>query len=197
MQKNRWPFFFFEGLPFSLVTLSLSEPSLSSSSSPICTSSVVSTDCVDVCDCPLLMLLLVDGVSLSSREDSKGEEGKGRWPGMPTKLLRVGVFREGSSALTSSAAFESFWKRGSGRGVVGVVSSPERPGGGSGTVRVVLTAWKLDMAGWGSTYGVGAECRRRRSTSGRGAVVLWCCGGAGVLRVMRACNGGSSTLDAR
>jgi hypothetical protein len=30
---------------------------------------------------------------------------------------------------------------------VGVVSSPARPGGGSGTVSVVLTAWKLDMLG--------------------------------------------------
>jgi hypothetical protein len=30
---------------------------------------------------------------------------------------------------------------------VGVVSSPARAGGGSGTVRVVLTAWKLDMLG--------------------------------------------------
>lgn len=37
-----------------------------------------------------------------------------------------------------------------GRGVVGVVSSPARPGGGSGTVSVVVfTAWKEDMAGSG------------------------------------------------
>src|SRR5690242_8630398 len=108
VQKNRWPFFFFEGLPFSLVALSLSEPSLSSSSSPMCTSSAVSTDCVEVCDCPLLRLLLVDGVSLSSREGSKGEDGKGRWPGIPMKLLRVGVFSEGSSALTTSTLLASF-----------------------------------------------------------------------------------------
>lgn len=39
VQKNRCPFFFFEGLLVSLVTLSLSDPSLSSSSpSPIRTS---------------------------------------------------------------------------------------------------------------------------------------------------------------
>ena len=153
MQKKRCPFFFFDGLPLSLVTLSLSDPSLSSSSSPspMCTSSVASSDCVDACDCPLLGLLLVEGVSLSSREGSKGEEGKGRWPAIPMKLLRVGVLSEGSSVLVSSPRFESLWNLASGRGVVGVVSSPERLGGGSGTVRVVLTAWKLDMVGWSST----------------------------------------------
>lgn len=111
----------------------------------------MSTDCVEVYDCPLLRLLLVEGVSLSSREGVKGDEGKGRCPAIPTKLLRVGVLREGSSGLTSSPIFESFRKPASGRGVVGVVSSPERPGGGSGTARVVLTAWKLDMLGWFSS----------------------------------------------
>lgn len=153
VQKKRCPFFFFDGRPFSLVTLSLSDPSLSSSSSPspICTSSAVSTDCVDVCDWPRLKLLLVEGVSLSSREGVNGEEGRGRCPAIPMKLLRVGVLREGSSDLTSSALFESLRNLASGRGVVGVVSSPERPGGGSGSVRVVLTAWKLDMLGWLST----------------------------------------------
>lgn len=114
----------------------------------MCTSSVVSTDCVEVCDCPLLRLLLVDGVSLSSRVGSKGEDGRGLWPAIPMKLLRVGVFSEGSSVLISSLPLASFWNRASGRGVVGVVSSPERPGGGSGTLKVVLTAWKLDMLGW-------------------------------------------------
>lgn len=150
MQKKRWPFFFLDGLPLSLVTLSLSDPSLSSSSSPspICTSSAVSTDCVDVCDWPLLRLLLVEGVSLSSRAGVKGEEGRGRCPAKPMKLLRVGVLSEGSSILASSPLFESLWNLASGRGVVGVVSSPEHPGGGSGTARVVLTAWKLDMLGW-------------------------------------------------
>jgi hypothetical protein len=106
----------------------------------MCTSSVVSTDCVEICDCPLLRLLLVDGVSLSSRVVSKGEDGSGLWPAIPMKLLRVGVFSEGSSVLISSPLLASFWNRASGRGVVGVVSSPERPGGGSGTLKVVLTA---------------------------------------------------------
>jgi hypothetical protein len=79
VQKKRCPFFFFDGLPLSLVTLSLSDPSLSSSSSPspMCTSSTASTDC-DARDWPLLRLLLVEGVSLNSRVGSKGEEGRGR-----------------------------------------------------------------------------------------------------------------------
>jgi hypothetical protein len=127
----------------------LSDPSLSSSSSPspIFTSSVLSTDCDDVYDCPLLRLLLVEGVSLSSREGVKGEDGRGLWPAIPMKLLRVGVFSEGSSTVVVSPLFASFWNLASGRGVVGVVSSPERPDGGSGTLSVVLTAWKLDMLG--------------------------------------------------
>lgn len=71
----------------------------------------------------------------------KGDDGKGRWPARPAaKLLRVGVFADASSARTSSAAFDSGKKRLFGRGVVGVASSPGRPGSGSGTVRVVLTA---------------------------------------------------------
>jgi hypothetical protein len=80
VQKKRCPFFFFDGLPLSLVTLSLSDPSLSSSSSPspMCTSSTASTDCAYACDWPLLRLLLVEGVSLNSRVGSKGEEGRGR-----------------------------------------------------------------------------------------------------------------------
>ena len=57
----------------------------------------------------------------------------------------------------SSPFLESFWNRASGRGVLGVVSSPERPGGGSGTARVVLTAWKLDMLGRCSTCGARRE----------------------------------------
>lgn len=158
VQKKRCPFFFLDGRPLSLVTLSLSESlSSSSSPSPICTSSAVSTDCVDVYDCPLLRLLLVEGVSLSSREGVKGDEGKGRCPATPTKLLRVGVLRQASSVLTSSPLFESFVNLASGRGVVGVVSSPERPGGGSGTARVALTAWKLDMLGWFGTCKLGKK----------------------------------------
>lgn len=147
VQKNRCPFFFFEGLFVSLVTLSLSDPSLSSSSpSPICTSCWDAIDCVDRCESSLLMSLLFEGVSLSSREGVKGDDGSGRWPARPTaKLLRVGVFAEGSSVRTSSAAFGSVKKRLFGRGVVGVASSPGRPGNGSGTVSVVLTAWNVDM----------------------------------------------------
>lgn len=91
----------------------------------------------------------------------KGEDGKGLWPAIPMKLLRVGVLSEGSSAVVGSPLFASFWNLASGRGVVGVVSSPERPGGGSGTLKVVLTAWKLDMLGRFSTCRVrmeGAVC---------------------------------------
>lgn len=146
VQKNRWPFFFFEGLFVSLVTLSLSDPSLSSSSpSPISTSRCDATDCVDLCELPRLSSLLVEGVSLSSREGVNGEEGSGRCPASPAKLLRVGVFTKGSSARTSSTAFVSGKNLLFGRGVVGVVSSPPRPDGGSGTVKVVLTAWNEDM----------------------------------------------------
>lgn len=77
---------------------------------------------------------------LSSREGVNGDEGSGRWPARPAKLLRVGVFAAGSSARGSSAGFASLKKVLFGRGVVGVVSSPRRPAGGSGTESVVLTA---------------------------------------------------------
>jgi hypothetical protein len=74
VQKKRCPFFFLEGRFESLVALSLSEPSLSSSPSPICTS------CVDLCASSLLcsLLLEADGVSLSSRAGTKGDVGSGR-----------------------------------------------------------------------------------------------------------------------
>lgn len=102
---------------------------------------------MDLCELPRLSSLLVEGVSLSSREGVKGEEGSGRWPARPAKLLRVGVLTDGSSARTSSTPLDSGKNLELGRGVVGVVSSPPRPDGGSGTVRVVLTAWNADMAG--------------------------------------------------
>jgi hypothetical protein len=79
-------------------------------------------------------------VVLSSREGVNGDEGRGRWPASPAKLLRVGVLAEGSSVRESSEGFASLKKVLFGRGVVGVVSSPDRPGGGSGTVSVVFTA---------------------------------------------------------
>ena len=60
-------------------------------------------------------------------------------------MLRVGVLADGSSVRISSAAFDSAKNLLFGRGVVGVVSSPGRPCGGSGTDNVVLTAWKEDM----------------------------------------------------
>lgn len=145
VQKKRCPFFFFDGRFESLVTLSLSDPSLSSSSpSPICTSC---PEAVDLCESSLLCSLLfeAEGVSLSSREGVKGDEGSGRWPTSPAKVLRVGVLADGSSARSSSAALDSAKKLVFGRGVVGVVSSPGRPWGGSGTDNVVLTAWKVDM----------------------------------------------------
>lgn len=142
MQKKRCPFFFLDGRFESLVALSLSEPSLSSSPSPMCTS------WVDLCASSLLcsLLLEADGVSLSSRAGTKGEVGSGRWAASPpVKVLRVGVLAEGSSARTSSTGFGSTKKVLLGRGVVGVVSSPGRACGGSGTGNVVLTAWKVDM----------------------------------------------------
>ena len=141
VQKKRWPFFFLEGRFESLLTLSLSDPSFSSSSpSPICTS----CECDDLCESSLLcsLLLEAEGVSLSSRA---GDDGSGRWPASPAKVLRVGVLADGSSARISSLALGSVKKLLLGRGVVGVVSSIWRPGGGSGTVSVVLTAWKVDM----------------------------------------------------
>jgi hypothetical protein len=58
----------------------------------------------------------------------------------------VGVFADGSSARESSDCCDSAKNLLFGRGVVGVVSSPGRLGGGSGTVSVVLTAWNVDMA---------------------------------------------------
>jgi hypothetical protein len=147
VQKKRCPFFFFEGLFVSLVALSLSDPSLSSSSSstsPISTSRGEATEWVDRWEFPWLRSLFVEGVSLSSR-GGKGEEGSGRWPARLMKLLRVGVFADGSSAWTSSTPFASGKNLVFGRGVVGVVSPPLRPGAGSGTVRVVLTALKVDI----------------------------------------------------
>lgn len=137
MQKKRWPFFFFEGLVASLVTLSLSEPP---SSSPPISTSPESTDCVDRCEFSLLKTPFWLGVLLISRDGVNGDEGRGRWPARPPKLLRVGVFADGSSGRTSSKGFASVKNLEFGRGVVGVVSSPWRPGGGSGTVSVVLTA---------------------------------------------------------
>lgn len=148
MQKNRWPFFFLDGRFESLVTLSLSEASFSSSPSPMCTSCADAVDCVGLCDPSLLrsLLLEADGVSLTSRPGVKGEVGSGRWPASPAaKVLRVGVLAEDSSARISSAAFDSAKNLLVGRGVVGVVSSPGRAWGGSGTGKAVLTAWKLDM----------------------------------------------------
>jgi hypothetical protein len=136
VQKKRCPFFFLDGRFESLVTLSLSEPSLSSSPSPICTS------WVGFCASSLLcsLLLEADGVSLNSRPGVKGDEGSGRWPASPANVLRVGVLADGSSARVSSAGFDSAKNLLFGRGVVGVVSSPGRPCGGSGTGKVVLTA---------------------------------------------------------
>jgi hypothetical protein len=166
VQKKRCPFFFFDGLPVSLVTLSLSEPSLSSSSpSPISMSRCEAMDCVDLCEPPLLSSLLVEGVSLVSRA-GKGEEGSGRWPARPAaKLLRVGVFTDGSSAWISSPPLDSGKNRLFGRGVVGVVSSPARPAG-SGTVRVVLTAWKVDMVGRSCSWSTGCTSRQAPAPAG-------------------------------
>lgn len=149
VQKKRWPFFFFDGRFVSLVTLSLSEPSLSSSSpSPISVSRCEAMDCVDRWEPPRLSSLFVEGVSLSSRAGVKGEDGSGRWADRPeAKLLRVGVFAAASSAARmSSMLLDSGKNLLLGRGVVGVVSSPVRPDG-SGTVSVVLTAWNVDMVG--------------------------------------------------
>lgn len=154
MQKNRCPFFFFEGLVVSLLTLSLSDPSRSSSCA-ISTSWVESTECIDLCElCLLISPFWLAGL-LVSLEGVKGDEGRGRCPpSPPPKLLRVGVFAEGSSARGSSAGWGSELKKPElGRGVVGVVSSPDRAGGGSGTVRVVFTAWKADMVGCGQCRG--------------------------------------------
>lgn len=146
VQKKRWPFFFFEACFASLLTLSLSEPSRASSSPPPISTSWEPTDCEERCEFSRLRALFLLGVVLSSREGVKGDVGSGRWAARPPKLLRVGVFADGSSARGSSAGLESAKNLELGRGVVGVVSSPGRPGGGSGTERVVLTAWKADMA---------------------------------------------------
>jgi hypothetical protein len=104
---------------------------------------------MDLCEFSLFISPSWLVVLLVSLEGVKGEEGRGRWPpSPPPKLLRVGVFAEGSSARGSSTGWGSDLKKPEfGRGVVGVVSSPDRAGGGSGTVRVVFTAWKADMAG--------------------------------------------------
>lgn len=59
----------------------------------------------------------------------------------------MGVLADGSSARISSLTLDSVKNLLLGRGVVGVVSSIWRPGGASGTVSVVLTAWKVDMVG--------------------------------------------------
>ena len=106
MQKNRCPFFFFEGRVESLFTLSLSEMSRPSSSSPI-SISCESTDWVDLCEFSLLNTPFWPGVLATSREGVKGVVGRGRCPEMPMKLLRVGVFAEGSSARGSSARVSS------------------------------------------------------------------------------------------
>jgi hypothetical protein len=127
VQKKRCPFFFLDGRFESLVTLSLSDPSLSSSSpSPMCTSC---PEAIDLCESSLLcsLLLEAEGVSLSSRAGVKGDEGSGLCPTSPANVLRVGVLADGSSARISSVAFDSAKNLLLGRGVVGVVSSPGRP----------------------------------------------------------------------
>jgi hypothetical protein len=107
----------------------------------------------------------VEGVSLVSRA-GKGEEGSGRWPARPAaKLLRVGVFTDGSSAWISSPPLDSGKNRLFGRGVVGVVSSPARPAG-SGTFRVVLTAWKVDMVGRSCSWSTGCTSRQAPAPAG-------------------------------
>ena len=154
MQKKRWPFFYFEADFASPLTLSSSEPSLPSSSAPPISTSWEPVDCEERCESSRVRGCLLGGV-LSSREGVKGDEGRGRWPARPAKLLRVGVFAAGSSARGSSEGFGALKKELLGRGVVGVVSSPGRAGGGSGTVRVVLTAWKVAMA---KTVSVRGRC---------------------------------------
>jgi hypothetical protein len=102
----------------------------------------------------------------------KGDEGRGRCPARPAKVLRVGVFAEGSSVRTSWGGLESVKKLLFGRGVVGVVSSPGRPGGGSGTARVVLTAWKVDMSKAGGSSSSGGGGGGSGSKGRVGVVVL-------------------------
>ena len=144
MQKKRWPFFFFDADFESPFTLSSSEPSRPSSSAPPISTSCDSADWDERCESSRARGCR-EGVAVSSRAGVSGEVGRGRWPARPPKLLRVGVFAEGSSVRASSAGLLSLKKVLFGRGVVGVVSSPGRPGRGSGTGSAVLTALKTDM----------------------------------------------------
>jgi hypothetical protein len=53
VQKNLWPFFFFEDRPGSPFSVSLSDPSGSSSDASISTSSIAIEECIDVWELPL------------------------------------------------------------------------------------------------------------------------------------------------
>jgi len=171
VQKNRCPFFFFELIFASLLTLSSSDTSTPSSSPPPISTSCEPTDCDDLCELSLIRRL---GGVLPPCDGVKGVEGSGRWAARPPKLLRVGVFADGSSARGSSdcASAKNLLF---GLGVVGVVSSPGRLGGGSGTASVVFTAWKVDMAtGRRCTSVVGGRvllCPMRLQTEGVAALL--------------------------
>lgn len=184
VQKKRWPFFFFEADFESPFTLSSSEPSRPSSSAPPISTSCEPPDLEEICESSRTKGCLA-AVVVSSRAGVKGEVGRGRWPARPPKLLRVGVFAEGSSARASSAGLLSVKKLLFGRGVVGVVSSPGRPRGGSGTARAVLTAWKVAMSRvrWGRISPTGRRYRwwvswsRRKVRCGSRAATCSGCGG--------------------
>jgi hypothetical protein len=75
VQKNRCPFFFFEVIFASLLTLSSSETSTPSSSPPPISTSCEPTDCDDLCELSLISRL---GGVLTSCDGVKGVEGSGR-----------------------------------------------------------------------------------------------------------------------
>ena len=128
VQKNRCPFFFFEGLPVSGSTVSPSEPpSPSPSDSPISTS-CDSSDWFDICES--LLFAVSSSYSSTGREGEvkafwKGEVGSGRCPFTPAKLAVVGVVEVGPPGSSSGVCVGWCDMGGTGaRGVVGVVASP-------------------------------------------------------------------------
>lgn len=141
VQKNRCPFFFFDGLCESPSTLSLSEPSSSfssSSPSPISTSSDSRGVCVMKCELSLFDASLR---GLSTTLLALGaSSGSGRCPSTPPKVCLVGVFADDSSSFVAAGCGSGMGCGSEGRGVVGVctilVWSPSR------ARRLELTAGK-------------------------------------------------------
>lgn len=116
VQKNLWPFFFFEERPGSPFSVSLSEPSWSSSDPSMSMSSTAIEDWIDAWEEPLYSMLRCGSCCAGN---AKVDGGSGT-----LSLGRLVVIR-GSATLLVPTSTPRFWKvcEVGGRGVVGVTTS--------------------------------------------------------------------------